>query len=867
MKALRFFRRTHRDAELAQDLQCYIDAETQENIARGMAPHEAQATARRKIGNTTLIREEVYRWGGIEMLETLWQDLSYAFRMMRHRPAFTGTVLVTLALGIGGNAAVFSIVQAVLLQPLPYKDPSRLVAIWDRNVKDAGTSKMFDSYQDFRALADHAKSFDQVAAATWAVNGRILSGHGSTQEVLAMPVSESFFPLLGVSPALGRTFVSDDLKKGCSVVLSDRLWHGSLGGDTGIVGNDITLDDQPCAVVGVMPPGFSFYPDAGSLWVLLTPSFSPPPERIPIAIFARLRSGVSLVQAEAEITGLHGALHRNDGKERDIVPTIHDLHEEFTFLAEVGLRTTLLVLTGAVAFVLLIVCLNVANLLLGQAAARRQEYAMRAALGGGRLRLVRQVLTEGLVLAIAGGALGIGLAYLAVRYFRALNPVEMPIGTHVEINWPVLAFAGAVSVLTALLFGLIPAWRASRLDPIEALKTGGRSSVSAAPQRLAQTLIAAEMGLSLVLLAGAGLLMQSVLKMDDEPLGFHPEGLTVTSVTLPPRHYPDRQSRLQFLDKLMEHLGSQPAALSTALPPYGAGSSVMHISDRPVGAESERHDIGARTVSTEYFVVLGVHLLRGRLFDTHDRASSLPVAVINDAVAREYFSGEEPIGQRICVGDVSDNNPWRVIVGVVSDEKSSRNYHQIGWMERGNVFEPLAQDPPRAVYIAARGFRGDVRRIVSEIDLRVAVGDTETMQSRLSRLTAYSWFRAVLLGGFAAFSLLIAAIGLYGVLSQFVAQRTREIGLRMAVGARPVDVLRLVIIQAARPLLAGLAAGLLGVFATGHYLGTLLYGVRPASPATLATVSLSLIAAAILATAFTARRAVRVDPLVALRSE
>jgi putative ABC transport system permease protein len=867
MKLLPFFRRARRDAELAQDLQCYIDSETQENIARGMTPDEAQAAARRKIGNTTLIREEVYRGSGMEMLETFWQDLSYAFRMMRHRPAFTATVLVTLALGIGGNAAVFSIVQAVLLQPLPYKDPSRLVAIWDRNLKDAGTSKMFDCYQDFRELADHAKSFDQVAAATWAVNGRILSGHGSTQEVLAMPVSESFFPLLGISPALGRTFVSDDLNRGCSAVLGDRLWRGSLGGDTGIVGNFITLDDQPCAVVGVMPPGFSFYPHAGSLWVLLTPSFSPPLDRIPIAIFARLRSGVSLVQAEAEITGLHAALHRNDGKERDIAPTIHDLHEEFTFLAEVGLKTTLLVLTGAVAFVLLIVCLNVANLLLGQAVGRGSEYAMRAALGGGRLRLMRQVLTEGLLLACAGGALGIGVAFLAVRYFRTLNPVEMPVGARVEISWPVLGFAAGVSVLTALLFGLLPAWRASRLDPIDSLRGGGRGSVSAMPQRSAQALIAAEMALSLVLLAGAGLLMRSVLKMEYEPLGFRPEGLTVTNVTLPASRYPDPKSRIQFFDTLIDRLGSQPVALSTALPPYGAGSSVMHISNAPVAPELERHDVGERTVNPEYFEVLGVQLLRGRVFDAHDRASSLPVAVINDAVAREYFSGVDPIGQRICIGDLSDNNPWRVIVGVVSDEKSSRNYHQIGWIERGNVFEPLAQDPPRAVLIAARGPRADWGHIVGDIDRSVAVGDTETMESRLSRLTAYAWFRALLLGGFAAFSLLMAAIGLYGVLNQFVALRTREIGLRMAVGARPVDVLRLVVTQAGRPLLAGLAAGLLGAWGTGRYLGTLLYGVRPTNLATLIAVSMSLVAAAVLATAFTAHRAVRVDPLVALRSE
>jgi putative ABC transport system permease protein len=867
MRLPRFLRRARRDAELARDLQFYLDCETKENIDRGMAPGEAQAAARRKLGNATLIREDVYRMKRIEIFETFWQDLSYAFRVLRHRPAFTATVLVTLALGIGGNTAVFSIMRGVLLEPLPYKEPSRLVVIWDRNLRDTGVSKNFDSFEDFRELEDHAKSFEQVAAATWAVNGRILERNGSTQEVLAEPVSESFFPLLGISPALGRTFVSDDLKRSCSVVLSDRLWRGFLGGDAGVVGKHVTLDDQPCSVVGVMPPGFAFYPDAASLWVLLTPNFSPPPDRISVGIFARLRSGVSLDQAQAEVTALHAAAHRSDGKERDIVPVVYDLHQEFTFLAEVGLRTTLLVLTGAVAFVLLIVCLNVANLLLGQAAGRGHEYAMRAALGGGRLRLMRQVLTEGLLLATAGGALGIGVAFLAIRYFRALNPVELPVGTQVEISWPVPAFAGAVSVLTALLFGLLPAWRASRLDAIEAIKGGGRGSVSAAPQRLAHTLIAAEMALSLMLLAGAGLLMQSVLKMDDEPLGFRPEGLTVTSLTLPPRYYLDSQIRLQFFDKLIDRLGNQPVALSTALPPYGAGSSVMHIANQPVSPESERHDVGERTVTPGYFGVLGVQLLRGRMFDAHDGASSLPVAMINDAVAHEYFSGANPIGQRIRVGDSGENNPWRVVVGVVSDEKISRNYRQIGWTEHGAVFEPLAQDPPRRVSIVVRGPQPGVRDIVADIGPGVAVGDTETMESRLSRLTTYSWFRALLLGGFAAFSLLVAAIGLYGVLSQFVAQRTREIGVRITVGARPGDVVRLLVLQAGRPLLAGLTAGLLGVWATGRYLGSLLYDVRPTSPPTLIAVSVSLVAAAALATAFTARRAVRIDPLEALRND
>jgi predicted permease len=863
----RFFHRTRRDAELAKDIQFYLDAEMEDNVARGMHPDEAREHARRKFGNTTLIREEVYRMHSLLFFETLWQDSLYALRMMRRKPIFTVTVAATLALGIGANAAVFSIVNAVLLEPLPYRDPSRLVAIWDRNVRDSGVSKNFDSFQDFREVSQHASSFDEVAAATWAVSGRLLSGHGFTRGVLAMPVSESFFSLLGVAPGLGRTFAQEDSKRGCTVVLSDGLWRGPLSADRELIGNSVMLDDNVCSVVGVMPPGFAFYPDATDLWVLLTPNFSPPPDQLPVGIFARLRAGISVSRAQDEVSSLHAALHRGDGKERDLVPTVHNLQEEFTFLADANLNTSLWVLLGAVGFVLLIGCLNVANLMLGQSVQRERELALRAALGCGRRRLTRQLLTEGLLLASVGGALGTGVAFAAISYFRSVNVVEMPIGARVEMNGPVLVFTAVVSVSTALLFGLVPALRASRLDALEGLKTSGRGSVSNVPRRLAQALIAAEMALSLVLLAGAGLMMESVFNMDHEPLGFRPEGLTVTDLRLPVNRYPNAASRLQFYDRITLQLGDHAAALTTGLPPYDNASSVLHISGQPVSPESERHDVGQRTVSPDYFAVLGVRLLRGRVFDSRDRASSEPVVIINDAITREYFAGADPLGQRICVGDLGESNPWRTIVGVVADEKSSRNYHQIGWAERGNAFKPLAQDPPRSASVVVRGPGADLQRVIANKDDSVAIGDTQSMQGRLGRLLAYPRFRAILLGAFAAFSVLLAAIGLYGVLGQFVTHRTQEIGVRMAVGAKPVDVLWLIVLQAGRPVIAGLLAGLLGADALSRYLGALLYGVRPTDLRTFGVVSGSLIAVASLATVVPAWRAARIDPLVALRNE
>lgn len=459
-----------------------------------------------------------------------------------------------------------------------------------------------------------------------------------------------------------------------------------------------------------------------------------------------------------------------------------------------------------------------------------------------------------------------GVAFAAVRYFRVTNPIEMPVGAHIEISWPVLTFTATISVVTAVLSGLVPAWKASRLDVIEPLKESGRGSVSVASQRLIKGLIAGEIALSLVLLAGAGLLMESVLKMDSEPLGFRPEGLAVAAIRLPANRYPDAAHRLRFYERLISKLEHR-SAITTDLPPYGGASSVLHIAGKPVAPELERRDVGQRTVSPGYLEVLDVRLLRGRNFDSHDRTWSEPVTLINEATAGEYFPGADPIGQRICIDQPGEKNPWRTIVGVVANEKTSRNYHQIGWIERAQVLIPLSQDPANSVSFVVRGSGSELRRALSDVDGGAAIGDIESMQGRLGKFVAYPQFRATLLSAFAVFALLLAALGLYGVLRQFVLQRTQEIGVRMAVGARPADVLRLVILQAWGPMAAGLIAGLLGSAVLGRYLASLLYGVRPGDPMTLLIVSATLVCLASLATVLPARRATRVDPMIALRNE
>ncbi len=866
MSWLRFLRRARRSSDLARDIQAHLEMETDDYVARGMPLEEAKHAARRKLGNLSLIREEVYRMSSFTHIETVWQDVAYGLRQMCKRPSFTATVVITLALGIGANAVIFSVIQAVFLQPLPYKDPSRLVAIWDRNVRESGVSKMFASFQDFRDVAQHSKSLEQVAVATWAVGGSLLTGHGPTQSVLAMPVSESFFSLLGVAPARGRTFLPEDLTRGCSVVLSDRLWRSSLGGDPKVVGQAIRLDSQNCAVVGIMPPQFAFYPAATSLWTLLTPTFSPPSEKLPLGIFARLKPGITSTQAEAELVMLHKAVHANDSKERYLVPFVHNLQQEFTFLAEAGLSDTLWVLFGAVFFVLLIACINVANLLLGQALHRERELAVRTALGGGRTRLLRQLLTESLLFAVAGAALGVGISFGGVHYFRAANPVEMPIGAHVEISLPVLVFTTMISIATAILCGLLPAWKASRLDAGEALKSGSRGSIAVIPQSLVQGLVTIEVALSLVLLAGASLLIGSILNASSESLGFKPSGLVLAQIALPKQLYLDDAQLLHFYEQIDSRFRDQ-LAIATNFPPMGVASSVLQISGKPVTSDGERHDVGQETISAGYLKILGVPLLRGRNFDPRDRIGSEPVALINEAVAHEYFAGSDPIGQRIRVGEPSEKNSWRTVIGIVGNQKTSRNYHQIGWVARPQVMQFLFQYPQSSVTIAIRGSAHDLGSGIKQTDGRVVIGNVETMNERLSSLLAYPKFRAFLLGAFASVALLIAAVGLYGVLRHFVAQRTQEIGVRMALGAGARDVLRFVVWQSVRPVLAGLVMGVAGAFLLSRYLVSLLYGVQPTSPKILLISSTLLIGVAALATFFPSKHATSIEPMIALRSE
>ncbi|HEV2447746.1 MAG TPA: ADOP family duplicated permease, partial [Candidatus Sulfopaludibacter sp.] len=695
----------------------------------------------------------------------------------------------------------------------------------------------------------HARSFESVSAATWAARNPIMTGRGRPQHVLAIPATASLFDTLGVKAVLGRTFTAGDTHRGCSVVLAHSFWVGKLGADPKIVGRSLGLDQESCTVLGVMPRGFAFYPPATNLWLLhdAKPAVA--------GIFARLKQGVTLQRAQAEVESIYRGVHVSD-EWRDFVPAVYDLRSEFTFLAGRNLRTTLWILLGAVTLVLLIACGNVANLLLGRALVRGREFAIRAALGGGRGRLFRQLITEGMLLGALGGVPGITVAAGGIRYFRSVNPVELPVGADVTISIPVLAFGVLAAAATAVLFSLAPAWRGSRVA------LGGRG-LAGSRHRLAKLLLAGEMALSVVLLAGAGLLMESVLRLGSAPMGFDTDRLYSTSLAVPkdPHFYAELERRVAAIP------GVQSAALAAGLPPFEGSTRVLEV----LGATpTERHDTVDQSVSSAYFRTMDVALRSGRVFDSRDDSGAEPVSIVNETLAREYFPNADPLGHRV---RLDQKAPWATIVGVVASEKQAIVFQEMNWIDRPILFRPLAQAPVARLEIAIRTASDAIplgaalRREVAALDPNMVVDDLESMRHRLSQWMAYPRFRAALLSGFAAFALLLSAIGLHGVLSQLVAQRTQEIGVRMALGARPADVTALVARQGGVPVVAGLALGLALAVSLARYLSSVLYQVRPRDPLTLLGVSVVLLVVGALAIAAPARRAARTDPMEALRQE
>lgn len=790
----------------------------------------------------------------------LVQDLRFAARTFCKRPGFTLIAILTLALGIGAATAVFSIVNEVLLRPLPYRDPDRLVAVWITSTREKGLAKLFATHTDYEEFRRDSKSLESVAVATWATNlGRVLTGRGPARSVMTVPASANFFDTLGVQASIGRTFTSEDESRGCSIVVAHKFWTSMLAADPSIVGKSLTLDEKPCTVLGVMPERFSFYPSPAQAWVLLGPDY-PDRAKMLVGIFARLKPGVTAARTETELRSLYRASHTT-GESRDFQPVVYDLHGEFTFLAGRTLRTTLILVFAAVLLVLLIACLNVANLLLARISARRREFAVRAALGSGRSRLIQQVLTEGLLLSFLGAGFGVFFAYFAVRYFRLANPIELSVGADVGIHPVALGFSVLLCVTSTLIFSLLPAFRASQVDLTRTLKPAQRGN-------LARVVIAVEMALSFVLLTGAGLLMISALRMGSEPLGFNAAHVFATRVGLPASRYPGDTQRMQFYDRLLSRLQQIPgiggAALASKVPPEAGGNQTLEIQGHASGPEM--HEVGADAVSPSFFDVLNIPLRQGRVFDLQDREYSQPVAIINDSLAQKYFAHSDPLGQQIRIPGM----PWLTVVGVVGNLKHTQLMNEMSWVETPIFYRPLAQEPRPFVQAAVRSsgdVKNEIQNQIAAIDPTLPLSEVELLTTRVDKTLAYSRFRAIVLAFFAFSAVILSAVGLNGVLSQLVTRRIPEFGVRRAVGAQTHHLIWLIVRNGGIPVVAGLAAGVMLTLLSSRLLASLLYGIQPADPKALAVVSLTLLLVAGFAIFAPAMRAARVDPMVALREE
>ena len=807
-------------------------------------------------------------------LDDFARDLRHALRSWARKPAFASLCILTLAIGIGSVTAVFSIVAAVLVRPLPYVQPDRLVAVWDRHVSDGNLAKIFPSYADFDTWRRESRAFDQIAAVTWAIGDQTLTGYGDARIVLAIPASVDFFALLGVAPAIGRPFDTSDLTRGCTVVLAWRFWRSVLSASPEVIGRALSLDERACTVVGVMPDGFAFFPAATDMWTLITPGR----EQLPrdryqgVGVFGRLRPDVTRERANAELAAIHRAAHSGDAHSAAFGPTVLPLHDEFTWLAGRNLRLTLWVLFAAVVAVLLIASINAANLLLGRSIARERELAIRVSLGSGRGRLARQVMTEAVVLAAAAATLGLITADGALRYLRSHLPVDLPPGTAVVLDGRVIVFAVGIAALTALVFGTWPAWRSSRIDIQPALKAHATSIGAPHASRATAAFIAVQMAGAMALLVGAGLLIESVTRLGSVPLGFDPDGVLTMTIRLPRAKLARADQRTAFYERVVDEIaatrGVNGAALTTALL-RGGGLNLLLVDGRSdPRPETSPPDVAQSSISPDYFRVMGVPLLAGRLFRGSDTADAPPVAIVSRALAAKYFPAGHAIGRRIR----TPNTSYSTIVGIVGDQKTMSVFDEMNWLETSMVFRPIAQTAPGDASVVLRSgapasIAAGVQRRIAALDGDVAIAGVETLRQRLAKDLAYPQFRARVLTAFAAVALLLAAVGLYAVLAQVVTARTTEFGVRMALGARTGDIVRLVALQGAAPTAVGLVAGIAGAVAIARLLSGLLFGIGAADPSAIAAVAAVLAMSAAAAMYVPARRASRVDPLVALRSE
>jgi putative ABC transport system permease protein len=811
----------------------------------------------------------------------MFSDLKYALRMLLKAPGFTVIAILTLALGIGANSAIFSVIDAVLLHPLPFPQPNRLVAVWSR-VEHDKFEKETESVPDYVDLRDQSQTLSALAAFTRA--GAVLNGTEEARQLYGVAITSDIFPVLGVAPARGRVYKrEDDNVDARVVVLTDYAWKTYFNSDPDIVGKQISLSWHLYTVLGVMPPGFQF-PVEGERAEYLQPLHPLVPEAVNnrdshfVRMVGRLKPGVTVQQCDAEMKTIAARLEKQYPKSNtDRSERVYSLHDDI-----VGdVRPALITILAAVAFVLLIACANVANLLLARATARQREIAIRTALGASRVRMVGQLLGEGFLLSIFGAVGGLLIAWWGVDLLRVFGPQDVPRLGEVAINGPVFAFTFAVAIFSTLLFALVPALQMTRPNVNESLQEGNRGAIGPESHHLRRLLVIAQVALSLLLLAGAGLLIKSFANLRATKPGFDPQHAIVAELILPKAKYPEPEKHRQFFEQVLPKLAALPGveAAGAAFPmpfsnnDWGSTFAIVGQPPRPPGQELEASHL---TVTPDYFRAMGTPLLRGRVFNSTDTKNSPPVIIVNDLLAQRFFPDGNAIGQQIVLihGDNSQlsdqpSSP-KEIIGIVGDSR----HESLATQPLPEFYIPASQDPSRRMDVVIRttarapsGLQASMRNIVHEFDKDLFVPNLEPLDKRIGVTLAQPRFNMFLLGSFAGVAMILAAIGIYGVIAYTVAQRTKEIGIRMALGAQRIDMLTMILRQSFGVIGIGLLAGLLGGLAVTRLMSSLLYGVSPADLSIYAIVTVLLSAAALVATYFPARRAMAVDPMVALRYE
>jgi putative ABC transport system permease protein len=814
-------------------------------------------------------------------MDTLLQDIRYGIRRLAKNPGFALTAALALALGIGANTAIFSAVNAVLLTPLPFAEPQRLVWVWERDTRTTRPRNPVSpvSYAAFRARTD---VFEAIGSSRDAVYN--LTGSGEPETIIGYRFSESFFRVLGRAPLLGRTFLAEEDQPGAPrvVVLSHKLWTRRFAADPKVVGRPITLNGESHTVIGVMPPGFQ-HPSFAELWtpLSLTPEQAQSRDLRILRLVARLRPGVGLDQAQAAVDEVQRRLARqHPDTHGGWGAVVNPIESRYT----ADIKPALLVLLGAVGFVLLIACANVANLLLARASARRRELALRSALGASRLRLVRQLLIESVLLATLGGALGTLSAYWSLDWLLALFPrgvanLAIPRLEQIRLDTSVLGFTALLTVGTAILFGLAPALHSSRLGLVEALRPSVRGGSGHGGGRLRGGLVVAEVAIALVLVTGGMLMVRSFRNLRGGDLGFEPRGLLTARLSLPGYRYRDPAQRLAFVERVLSNVGAIPGVEAVAATPYlplsgWYSDEAFRIEGQPPVEPGREPQTSIRVVNEGYFQAMRIPVRKGRAFAGSDGEQSPRVAVINETMARRYFAGEDPLGRRIHVRLLPDTEPddprtWHEIVGVVGDVR----HHGLARPPEPETYFPYRQDPVSMVCLAIRSplepksLADAVRGAIWAVDGEQPVFAVMTYEQLAADSVAVRRISTQLLGSFAAVALLLAALGIYAVMAYAVAQRTQEVGVRVALGATARDVVGMVLGQGLRLAGLGSAIGLAASLALTRLLGSLLWGVSPTDPVSFATVLATIGAVAVLACVLPAFRAARVDPMAALRYE